>query len=101
MKPKEPLKIGEISSNKKIIFDDSGKVSEKANSTPVKEIKHKKKSFENNVELGSWYKSFEEHNSNERIDIKDTDMKSFQIHCKECFEEMAETFKKSYSKSYY
>lgn len=111
MKPKEPLKIGPSGSNKKVYFADDGKVTEKVTPSPqiviskekiVEEpqIKQHKKKFKDSrkegEELGTrWYQIYEEHNSNEMIEVKDSEMRSFEEHCKKCFNEELENFQKS------
>lgn len=105
MKPKELLKITSNSSNKKIYFEDNGKASEKVEQivkTPIlsesSEIKPQKKKFKKHdgEDLGmKWYQAFEEHNTEEQTEIKDTEMRMFEEHCKKCFNDEIENFKKS------
>lgn len=111
MKPKEPLVIATNSSNKKIYFEENGKTSEKVNqvektaklsenndSTPAKPHKKKfKKDYrKEGEELGTkWYQVHDEHNTDEMIEMKDTEVRSFEEHCKKCFNEEFEKIKKS------
>lgn len=111
MKPKEPLKIATNSSNKKIYFEDNGKTSKKVNQSELipktsnefdtTQIKPNKKKFKKDFrkegqELGiKWYEVHQEHNTDELIEMKDTEVRSFEEHCKKCFNEEIDTFKKS------
>lgn len=111
MKPKEPLKITTTGSNKKIYFEENGKTSMKASQnveTPKSnensestQVKPQKKKFKKDYrkeseELGTrWYQVYEEYNTDEQIELKDNEMKSFEEHCKKCFNEEVEEFKKS------
>lgn len=107
MKSKEPLKITTESKNKKIYFEENGKTLEKVNSinesinitekSPKKPQKKKgRKDFREEVEIGTrWYQIYDEYNSNELADIKDNEMRSFEEHCKKCFTEELDDFRKS------
>lgn len=111
MKTKEPLKITANSSSKKVYFGDDGKITEKVISTPLTtkvienneeiEINQEKKKYKKNYrkegeELGTrWYQVYDEYNSNEITDVKDSEMRSFEEHCKKCFNEELEHFQKS------
>ena len=110
MKPKEPLKILPSGGNKKVYFADDGKVTEKVTPSPqiviskektaeepqIKQKKFKKDSRKEGEELGTrWYQVYEEHNSNEMTEVKDSEMRSFEEHCKKCFNEEFENFQKS------
>lgn len=116
MKPKEPLKIATNSTNKKIYFEENGKTSEKINQSvknvkssddnETTQVKPNKKKFKKNFrnqgdDLGiKWYQVHEEHNTNEQIDMKDTEVRALEDHCKKCFNEELENFKKSNIKLY-
>lgn len=111
MKPKQPLKITANGSNKKVYFADDGEIIEKVILSPQivipsenkdeSQIKQQKKKFKKDYrkegeELGTrWYQVYEEHNSNEMIEVKDSEMRSFEEHCKKCFNEELENFQKS------
>lgn len=106
MKPKEPLKIATNGDNKKIYFGENGKKSEQAATKPeISENKEKvkpekkkwKKDFRKESEgLGTkWYQVYDEYNTNEQIDIKDSDLRMFEEHCKKSFNDQLEEFKNS------
>lgn len=108
MKPKEPLKIFTESKSKKIYFEENGKTIEKVNSvkesnkivenSPNKPQQKKiKKDFrKEREEIGTrWYQLYDEYNNNELVDIKENEMRSFEEHCKKCFMEELDDFRKS------
>jgi hypothetical protein len=110
-KPREPLVIPAKPDNKKkLYFTDEGGVEEKSskqlviengNSTEVAEKKHKsKKNFQKNQKFDSdveskWYHKFEEHNVEEFIDIKESELKAFQELCKRCYNDEVTKLRKS------
>lgn len=100
MNKKEPLVISTEKTNKKIFFGEDGEVVDK----PI-EIKENKQSnkikkltkFDSNgtdIET-KWYQLYEEYNTNELMEIKESEFRTFEEHCKKCFTEEVEKLQKS------
>lgn len=121
MNPKAVVKVDENGSNKKVYFGDDGSVVEKPAVKPkakkVQEeeaegetfegtggefVKKPKKNFKKQYQSGEnletkWYQVYEEHNTNEFKDIKDSELTILQQLCRSSFN--SEILKLSKSKS--
>lgn len=119
MKPKikQIVKIDDAASNKRVIFGDDLQEIE----APV--VKHKfvkpveteeaveetgeisgnkkqkkgfKKQYDNADDVGTkWYQFYEEHNTNEFKDIKDSELNTLQQICRSCFNDETQKLTKS------
>lgn len=99
MSQKEPLKISESTGNKKIFFGDDGEVVDKPQH---KAENSKNKSFKKSHTNGTdteitdkWHQKYDEYNSNELTELKESELKTFIDHCKNCFEEQVPKLEKS------
>lgn len=107
MKPKQTVKIDEAGNNKKVYFGDDGQVVDKpvvkqkivkvpkvvaeVGTSEVLEKKPKKsfKKYQPNGEdlETRWYQFYEEHNTSEFKEIKDSELNTLQALCRNCFNE--------------
>lgn len=101
MNKKEPLKISTEKTNKKIFFGENGEVVDKPivnNEEKQNKIKKSKKHFSNGSDIGTkWYQLYDEYNTKEPMEIKESEFKTFEEHCKKCFTEEVEKLQKSKS----
>lgn len=117
MKPKvkQTVKIDEVGNNKKVYFGEEGQevvVKPKKLKTPkvvapeeteeVSHVSHKKprKSFNQHQQNGDdletkWYQFFEEHNTSEFKEIKDSELSTLQQLCRNCFNDEIQRLSKS------
>lgn len=120
MKPKvkQTVKIDEVGNNKKVYFGEEGQevdepvVKPKKLKTPkvvapeeteeVPHVSHKKprKSFNQHQQNGDdletkWYQFFEEHNTSEFKEIKDSELSTLQQLCRNCFNDEIQRLSKS------
>lgn len=102
MNKKELLKIAENPGNKKIFFGDDGEIidkplekkEEKQNNKIKKSKNHMKNG--NDRDIGSkWFEEYDEYNTKELSEIKESEFKTFEEHCKKCFDEEVEKSQKS------
>lgn len=121
MKPKvkQTVKIDEVGNNKKVYFGEEGQevdepvVKPKALKIPkvvapeeTEEVSYKKpkKSFNKHQQNGDdletkWYQFFEEHNTSEFKEIKDSELSTLQQLCRNCFNDEIQRLSKSKSTS--
>jgi hypothetical protein len=103
MNKKEPLKITTEKTNKKIFFGENGEVVDKPviNSDESQNNKIKKsKKYNARNDTGKdietkWYQIYDEYNTKELMEIKESEFKTFEEHCKKCFTETVEKLEKS------
>lgn len=107
-KQKTVLKIDDSSSNKKVYFGDEGQVVDEPVDRPkqtkivVAEEKvndgegFKKRHQQNGKDLErKWYQTYEQHNTSEFKDIKDSELRALQSICKNAFLEEIQALQKS------
>ena len=104
MNKKEPIKISTNPGNKKIIFGEDGEVVDKPVQEKKESDKNNKNSKKNNNKLKNgtendlgkkWHQQYDEHNSKELAEIKESEFRTFEEHCKKCFDEEVEKLVKS------
>jgi hypothetical protein len=118
MSLKVPLVIDTSAKNKKLFFGDDGEVVDKPagkkeskkNDSPQKntnqnksngKFSHKQNGFGPKKEEGDleqkWHQLYAEHNTDEIIDIKNSEFSTFEDFCKKCFNEEVQKLTKSKS----
>lgn len=118
IKPKIVVKIDDTSNNKKVYYGDEGQVVDEpvVKPKPVKKLNNvaveeqpsteenvqklkkgfKKKYQQNGNDLETkWYQVYQEHNTSEFKDIKDSELKALQSLCKNAFNEEVQKLMKS------
>lgn len=112
MKPKTAVKIDDSSSNKKVYFGDDGGVVDKPQVKPNNGNHEKltesdevstpklKKGFKKHQQNGEsieakWYQVYEEHNTKEFKEIKDSELITLQQLCKSSFNDEIQKLSKS------
>lgn len=118
MKPKTPVVIDTGTSNKKVYFGDGGEVvdkpivKKKVDKTPKADVaaveeetsgeitQKPKKGFKKYPQNGEdletkWYQVYEEYNTNEFKDIKDSELSTLQQLCRSCFNDEIQKLSKS------
>lgn len=114
MKPKQAVKIDEAGNNKKVYFGDDGQVVDKpvvkqkiakvpkvvVENETSEVLEKPKKSFKKYQQNGEdletrWYQFYEEHNTSEFKEIKDSELKTLQTFCRNCFNEEIQNLSKS------
>ncbi|XP_070497561.1 nucleolar complex protein 1 [Chironomus tepperi] len=96
IKNKEPLKITTEKTNKKIFFGENGEIVDKPIETKdEKQEKIKKSKKYDGHDIGKkWYQLYDEYNTKELMEIKESEFKTFEEHCKKCFTEEVEKLQK-------
>lgn len=107
-KQKTVLKIDDSSSNKKVYFGDEGQIVDEPVDKPKQPKivvaeekvndgeKFKKHHHQNGKDLErKWYQTYEEHNTSEFKDIKDSELRALQSVCKNAFFEEIQALQKS------